>query len=88
MEQEQRERSWLAAEEEIVERSDPDGVLWKKVYLGGGAHFQNWLSQCRELSGEENVRVEKIDESALACFREGAEGLFRIWVRVGTAEEE
>ncbi len=81
MEQERLERRWLAAEEEVLERTDPDGTRWRKVYVGGGAHLRNWLSQCQELSGEENVKLEKIEGGALACFRESGEGLFRIWIK-------
>jgi hypothetical protein len=60
------------------ERVDENGVKWKKVYLGSGAHFQNWLEQCREL-GE--VLVEEADPTGLRCYEEGHEKLQRIWMK-------
>jgi len=81
MDEERRERAALEAEEQVRERVDHDGVLWRKVYVGGGEHLQNWLAQCRELAGDENVELEAIDAAGLACFGDGSEGLHRIWVR-------
>jgi len=68
----------MAAEELVKERVDEEGNKWRKVYFGGGAHFQNWLDQCKEL-GE--VQVEEVDPSGFVCFEEGGEKLYRIWVR-------
>jgi len=42
----------MAKEETVRERVDANGNKWTKVYLGGGAHFRNWLSQFIELKGE------------------------------------
>jgi hypothetical protein len=44
----------MAQEELVKERVDEKGNKWRKVYFGGGAHFENWLDQCREL-GEVQV---------------------------------
>ena len=49
------------------------------AYSGGGAHFQNWLEQCRELG---DVVVEEIDARGLECFEKSGEKLYRIWVKM------
>jgi hypothetical protein len=68
------------AEEELVrERVDARGNTWRKVYVGGGAHFKNWLAQCKELG---QVMVEEVDSTGFKCFEEGGEKLYRIWVRM------
>jgi len=71
------------AEEELVqerqERIDENGNRWRKVYFGGGAHFRNWLDQCREL-GE--VEVEEVDPTGFKSYEESSEKLYRIWVKV------
>ncbi|MHA1734372.1 MAG: hypothetical protein ACTSU5_20725 [Promethearchaeota archaeon] len=71
----------LRDEEAVQERVNGDGVKWRKVYFGTGAHFENWLAQCREIYGEENIEVEETKVEGLACF--GAEGtqMKRIWVK-------
>jgi len=70
----------IRAEEKLLqERVDERGVKWRMVYLGGGAHFRNWLEQCREL-GE--VLVEEADPTGYRCFEEGEEKLYRIWMKV------
>ena len=76
VEEEERER--LAREELVRERVDEKGNRWRKVYFGGGAHFRNWLEQCREL-GE--VEVEEVDSKGFKCFEEGGEKLYRIWMK-------
>jgi hypothetical protein len=69
----------MAGEELIKERVDEHGVKWRKVYFGGGAHFQNWLAQCREI-GE--VSVEEMDSTGYKCFEESGEKLYRIWMKI------
>lgn len=69
----------MAREDEISERIDEQGNRWRKVYFGGGAHFQNWLKQCREL-GE--VLVEEVSPTGFGCFEETGEKLYRIWMKV------
>jgi len=76
--EEARERERLAQEELVREKVDQQGNRWRKVYFGGGAHFRNWLEQCREL-GE--VEVEEVDATGLKCFEESGEKLYRIWMR-------
>jgi hypothetical protein len=76
VEEEGRER--LAQEELVRERVDDKGNRWRKVYFGGGAHFRNWLEQCREL-GE--VEVEEVDSKGFKCFEEGGQKLYRIWMK-------
>jgi hypothetical protein len=67
------------AEEQLVdEKIDEAGNKWRKVYLGGGAHFRNWLEQCREL-GE--VMVEEVDSKGYKCFELAGEKLYRIWMK-------
>lgn len=67
----------LAEEDRIVERVDEAGKRWKKVYVGGGEHFRNWLDQFKEL-GE--VQVEEVDPRGFRCFEEGGERLYRVWL--------
>jgi len=74
----------IAEEYEVQEKVDAEGNRWRKVYFGGGAHFQNWLGQVRELRGEENVEIEEVDSRGFLCFEEGGEKLYRIWVRQET----
>ena len=69
----------MAEEELVQERTDAAGNRWRKVYFGGGAHFKNWLAQCREL-GE--VMVEEVDPTGFKCFEESGEKPFRIWMKV------
>ena len=74
-------RQRIAEEETFREKVDEDGTRWTKVYLGGGAHFRNWLSQFIELKGEENVKVEEADSRGFQCYDENAEKMYRIWVK-------
>ncbi len=78
MSQESRERERLAQEELVKEKIDANGNKWHKVYFGGGAHFRNWLEQCREL-GE--VEVEEVDSKGFKCFEEAGEKMYRIWMK-------
>jgi len=72
-------RERMAEEEKVRERVDAQGEKWKKVYFGGGEHFENWLAQCREL-GE--VEVEEVNPKGYKCFEETGEKLYRIWLKV------
>ena len=76
--EESREGERLAQEELVKEKIDAQGNKWRKVYFGGGAHFRNWLEQCREL-GE--VEVEEVDSSGFKCFEEAGEKMYRIWMK-------
>ena len=69
----------MAEEELVQEKVDAQGIRWRKVYFGGGEHFQNWLAQCKEL-GE--VMVEEVDSTGYKCFEEGGEKLYRIWIKM------
>ena len=71
----------LDEEARIREKVDEHGNRWRKVYFGGGAHFQNWLDQTIELCGKENVKVEEMDSRGFQCFEEGDEKMYRIWVK-------
>lgn len=68
----------MAEEELVQEKIDEDGNKWRKVYFGGGAHFRNWLEQCKEL-GE--VMVEEVDSTGYRCFELSGEKLYRIWMK-------
>ena len=72
-------RERMAQEELVKERIDENGIRWRKVYFGGGAHFQNWLDQCKQL-GE--VEVEEANPTGFKCYEEEGEKLYRIWVKV------
>ena len=69
----------IAQENLVTEKIDEKGNKWRKVYFGGGAHFRNWLEQCKQL-GE--VEVEEIDSRGFQCFEEAGEKMFRIWLKV------
>lgn len=75
----------IAEEELVQERIDEEGNKWKKVYFGGGDHFKNWLTQCREL-GE--VMVEEVDSKGYKCFEEAGEKLYRIWMKMDVGKED
>jgi hypothetical protein len=68
-------------EDSVLEKLDTNGERWLKKYVGGGAHFDNWLLQYREIFGEENVLVEEIAAPKSSCYGQGGEKLFRIWVK-------
>ena len=70
----------MAEEAHVRHRVDAQGNKWEKVYFGGGAHFRNWLEQCKEL-GE--VFVEEVDSTGYKCFEQGGEKLYRIWMKIG-----
>jgi hypothetical protein len=78
MSEAEKEQQRLAQEEKVKEKVDASGHRWRKVYFGGGAHFQNWLEQCREL-GE--VEVEEVDSKGFRCFEESGEKMYRIWMK-------
>jgi len=78
-------RERMTQEELVKEKIDGKGNRWRKVYFGGGAHFRNWLEQCRQL-GE--VQVEEIDPKGFKCYEESGERLYRIWMRVEEKEQE
>jgi len=78
MSEEAREQARLAQEELVREKVDANGNKWRKVYFGGGAHFRNWLEQCREL-GE--VEVEEVDSRGFKCFEQAGEKMYRIWMK-------
>ena len=77
----------MAKEEKIREKVDEKGNRWTKVYIGGGAHFRNWLSQSIELRGDENVKVEEVDSRGFQCYEESGEKLYRIWVKDSNWEQ-
>jgi len=80
MSEAENEQQRLAQEELVKEKVDANGNRWRKVYFGGGAHFRNWLEQCREL-GE--VEVEEVDSKGFKCFEESGEKMYRIWMKEG-----
>ena len=71
----------MAREELIIERIDDNGEKWIKKYVGGGAHFLNWLEQYEEVYGEKNVKIEEIRSRGFSCFEMGNEKMYRIWVK-------
>jgi hypothetical protein len=74
-------RKIMALEELVKERIDKNGEKWVKKYVGGGAHFLNWLEQYKEVYGERNVDIEEIDSRGFSCFEKGNEKIYRIWVK-------
>jgi hypothetical protein len=73
----------MREEEQVKERYDEWGNRWHKLYFGGGFHFKNWLDQCREVYGSDNVEVEEVEASGFRCFECSREKMYRIWARVG-----
>jgi hypothetical protein len=78
----------MRQEESIQERIDQEGIKWRKLYFGGGAHFRNWLSQCIEIYGEENIAIEDVDPTGFRCFEKSDEKMHRIWVKEGRDTDE
>ena len=74
-------RDLITREDLVMERVNEKGERWTKKYVGGGAHFLNWLEQYKEIYGERNVDVEEVDSKGFSCFEYGKEKMFRIWVR-------
>jgi hypothetical protein len=74
----------MAEEERVQERVDSSGNSWRKVYVGGGSHFRNWLEQCREI-GE--VEVEEVDPAGFKCYERSGEKLYRIWMKTPIKKE-
>ena len=68
-------------EELVIEKLDENGERWVKKYVGGGAHFVNWLEQYKEIYGERNVAVEEVAAPDFSCYKQGKEKMFRIWVK-------
>ena len=69
----------MAEEELVKEYLDEEGNKWRKIYFGGGAHFRNWLEQCKEI-GE--VMVEEVDSRGYKCFENGGEKSYRVWLKM------
>ncbi len=72
----------MQEEQLVLEKYDEEGNRWQKLYFGGGAHLQNWLTQCIEIYGEHNIQVENVDSQGFRCFEESGEKVYRIWARV------
>ena len=72
---------FLQEEEQIRTRVDEDGIRWLKVYFGAGAHYRNWLNQCVEIYGWENILIEEVTNTGLSCFEDSEEKSCRIWVK-------
>ena len=77
----------IAEEEKVRERVDAEGKRWKKAYVGGGAHFRNWLDQFIELRGKANIEVEEIDPGGFPCFEESGEKMYQIWLKESHLEQ-
>ncbi|MDY6910898.1 MAG: hypothetical protein SVM79_00845 [Chloroflexota bacterium] len=72
---------WMALEEAVEEKTDQSGTKWRKIYFGGGTHFQNWLEQSREVYGEDNLEIEEVEYEESNCFNQSGETMCRIWVK-------
>ena len=79
-------RERMKQEEQVREKVDKKGNRWRKLYFGGGAHFTNWLAQCKEIYSEDDLEIEEVDSTGFKCFEEGGEKMYRIWARMGEAE--
>jgi hypothetical protein len=74
-------REIMAREEMAREKIDKNGEKWTKKYLGGDAHFLNYLEQHEEVYGEENVEIEKVDSRGFGCFDKSNNKMYRIWAK-------
>lgn len=72
----------MRQEEQLLEKGDEKGNRWRKVYFGGGAHFRNWLEQCKEIYGEEKLEIEEVDSTGFQCYEECGEKMYRIWAKI------
>ena len=70
----------MKEENAVREKDDEKGNKWRKLHFGG-AHFRNWLEQCNEIYGEEDVEVEEVNSTGFKCFEEGGEKIYRIRIR-------
>jgi hypothetical protein len=77
----------IRQEELVREKKDEKGVVWYKVYFGGGEHYKGWLAQCKELYGEGNIIIEEIDPAGCVCFEKAGEKLYRIWAKKDAGAE-
>ncbi len=75
----------IEQEEQIRERMDANGIRWRKIYVGGGAHAKNWIQQSKEIYGEENLQIEEVESPGPKCYEESSEKQLRIWVRINKA---
>ena len=76
----------MRREQQVREKRDGEGNTWRKLYFGGGSHFNNWLAQCKEIYGEDDLEIEEIDSTGFKCFEEGGEKMYRIWGRLAKEE--
>ncbi len=81
LEEDKEHQKLLDDEASVKEKVDARGDKWRKVYFGGGPHFQNWLEQTLELCGRDNVQVEEVNITGLKCFSMAGEKMYRIWVK-------
>ena len=77
----------MRQEECVKYKYDSGGNKWQKIYFGGGAHFRNWLEQCIEIYGSDNIEIEEIDSAGFKCFEDAGEKLYRIWARIITLDK-
>ena len=73
----------MEQEESVKEKTDVSGHRWRKVYFGGGTHFENWLEQFKEIYGDDNVEVEAVNISGgPVCYERSGQQMVRIWAKV------
>ncbi len=83
MEEELCPSAWMEQEESVIEKTDEAGCMWRKVYFGGGAHFENWLEQFNEIYGAANVEIEEVNTpGGPACYERSGQKMVRIWAKV------
>lgn len=72
----------IREEPAVLEKTNASGVRWRRVYTGGGSHFQHWLEQFKEIYGAENLIVEEEDPAGFVCFEQSGEPMFSIWLKL------
>ena len=76
----------MKEDNQIREKIDEKGNKWWKLQFGGGAHFRNWLEECKEMYGEEDAEIEEVKSNGFKCFQEGSEKIYRICARIRKVE--
>ncbi len=71
----------MQKEKALKEKIDTHGIKWKKIYVGGGSHFDNWFEQCREIYGNDKLMIEECETALCQCYTQSGEKMKRIWVK-------
>jgi hypothetical protein len=68
----------MKEENQVRDKIDEKGGQWRKLHFGGRAHSRNWLEQCKEIYGEEDVEIEEMTPDGFKCFEEGGGNIWNL----------